>query len=50
MSRRRTVGKKEHSANLYGMRQLVRDKDRGEPAMCSEETNKKMIEVVRLMS
>jgi len=32
------------------MRQLVRDKDRGEPAMCLEETNKEMIEVVRLMS
>lgn len=48
--RRRTVKKKEHSANLYGVRQLVRDKDSGELAMCLEETNKKMIEVVRLMS
>ena len=51
MSRRRAVGgKKKHSANLYGMRQFVRDKDRGIPAMCLEETNKKMIEVIRLMS
>jgi len=50
LSRRRTVGKKkEHSTNLYGTRQLVRDKDRVQ-AMCLEETNKKMIEVVRLMS
>lgn len=50
LSRRRTVETKEHSANLYGMRQLARDKNRGEPAMCLEETNKKMIEVLRLMS
>jgi len=48
--RRRTVETKEHSANLYGMRQPVRDKDRRGPAMCLEETNKKMIEVLRLMS
>lgn len=48
--RRRTVETKEHSTNLYGMRQFVRDKDRREPAMCLEETNKKMIEVLRLMS
>jgi len=26
--------KEAHSANLYGVRQLVRDKDRAEPAMC----------------
>lgn len=48
--RRRRVKKKEHSTNLYGTRQLVRDKERGIPPMCLEETNKKMIEVVRLMS
>jgi len=50
LSRRRTVEKKEHSTNLYVTRQLVRDKDRGIPPQCLEETNKKMIEVVRLMS
>jgi hypothetical protein len=50
LSRREVGEKKEHSANLYGMRQLVRDKDRRVLAMCLEETNKKMIEVVRLMS